>query len=281
EIMSVRYFFWGFSFIFMVSFILSFYMYWMGRPTQQVVYRRSEGNKIELTWQEAELLFIEFVSKKTYNCTAVEAVGSTSKSSYGEGIHLTCMDKTYQPKSQCIVYSFGIANIWNFEESLAGRGCQVFAFDPSMNTESHKRMENLWFYNIGLGRVDSDNFTPRVDQYVKESKLFTWKVRTMKSIMEMLGHTNKMIDVLKMDIEGYEFDVISSMIDDGTIKQMRQYVGEWHIFGDQKYDYPTKYSIAKQLWSYGFKTFNAGVHPRCDKYCFQIDLGFVNTKLGK
>ncbi|CAH1793720.1 unnamed protein product, partial [Owenia fusiformis] len=257
EVMFLRYFFWGFfCAIFMVSSIMLLYMYWMVRPIQGV-HRRSDGNKIELTWREAELLFTEFVSKKTYNCEVVEAVGSTTKS-HAEGVHLTCMDQKYQPKAQCIVYSFG------------------------MKTESHKRMDNLWFYNIGLGKVDSDNFTPRVDKYVDKSQIFTWKLRTMKSIMEMLGHTNKTIDVLKMDIEGYEFDVISSMIDDGTIEHVRQFIGEWHIFGDQKYDYPTKYSIAKRLWNFGFKTFNAGVHPRCkNRYCFQVDLGFVNTKLGK
>ncbi|CAH1802560.1 unnamed protein product [Owenia fusiformis] len=189
------------------------------------VLRSSEGNTTELTWQEYEVLYKTFVPKTTYNCKEIEEVGSTiQRRQQKEGIHSTCMDNVYKPKVPCIVYAFGVGYIWHFEDDFAKRGCQVFAFDPSMKTESHKRRENLWFYNIGLDGVDSDNFTPRVDYYVRKSKIFTWKVRTLKSIMKMLGHTNKTIDVLKMDIEGYEFDALSTMMDDGTIEHVRQLI---------------------------------------------------------
>ncbi|CAH1795152.1 unnamed protein product [Owenia fusiformis] len=244
----------------------------------------STGGMADLTWREAELLFKTFVPKERYNCKNIVKVGRTPEKRNGEGIYPTCMDETYEVKVPCIVYAFGIAGQWEFEDDFARRGCQVFAFDPSMNTDSHKRADNIWFYNIGIGTIDTDTFTPRVDNYVKKSKLFTWKVRTMESIMKMLGHTNSTIDVLKMDVESYEFDILSRMMEDGTLKQVRQVLSEWHIFGDQKYDYPTKYSIAKQFWKYGFQAFSVVEHDPnypstiCKQYCFQIDFGFVNTK---
>ncbi|CAH1795534.1 unnamed protein product [Owenia fusiformis] len=222
--------------------------------------RSLEGNTTKMTWQEYEMLFKTSILQTTYNCKVIEEIGSAIRKN-GEGVHSTCMNNVYKPRVPCIVYAFG------------------------MKTESHKRSGNLWFYNIGLRSVDSDNFTPHVDSYVNKSQIFTWKVRTLKSIMEMLGHTNITIDVLKMDIEGYEFDVLTTMMDDGTIKHVRQLLGEWHIRGDQRFEFSIKYFVAKRLLSYGFKTFNynvVGRHGQCKKiYCLQANLGFVNTKFRK
>jgi hypothetical protein len=34
---------------------------------------------------------------------------------------------------KCVVYSFGIANNWLFDELMVKHGCDVFSFDPSMD----------------------------------------------------------------------------------------------------------------------------------------------------
>lgn len=46
----------------------------------------------------------------------------------------------------------------------------------------------------------------------------TWKMRTLDIIIAMLGHENKVIDVLKMDIEGDEWNVLEDILDKKLLK---------------------------------------------------------------
>ena len=56
-----------------------------------------------------------------------------------------------------------------------------------MNVENHKHSERVWFYKIGI--AGKDNIDNR-----------KWDLRTLASIIKMLNHTNKKIDILKMDM---------------------------------------------------------------------------------
>ena len=40
-----------------------------------------------------------------------------------------CLEELSQP---CLVYSFGIANEWTFDEAAADAGCEVHSFDPTL-----------------------------------------------------------------------------------------------------------------------------------------------------
>ena len=60
---------------------------------------------------------------------------------------------------------------------------------------------NLTFHAIGLGGADQ-NF---------EFKGKSYKGLTLQSIMRELGHEGRVIDVLKIDIEGAEWAVLSTM----------------------------------------------------------------------
>ena len=113
-----------------------------------------------------------------------------------------------------------------------------------MKQKSHKRSENVEFHDIGLWATNKDAFDPRQDVYVHDDQ--TWKVRTLTSIKRMLGHQGRVIAVLKLDIEGYEWDIVDNLIETGMFKFIRQFILEWHIFKDlpTKAEYVRIYKVS-------------------------------------
>ena len=43
---------------------------------------------------------------------------------------------------------------------------------------------------------------------------------TLGSIKKLLGHEGRTLDVLKLDIEGYEWAALAASLEDGTLKQV-------------------------------------------------------------
>ena len=78
---------------------------------------------------------------------------------FGTGFHdgekLICMDGIYKAvqAGNCLVYSFGLADDWDFEVFLAELGCIVKAFDPSkaVKRPSNSYLPNLHYFNLGIG----------------------------------------------------------------------------------------------------------------------------------
>ena len=72
-----------------------------------------------------------------YHCTQSEYLGGRNKVAYGDGAYDLCTEKQFWPfpdeksKTKCLVYSFGIANDFTFDDVMAKRGCEVHSFDPS------------------------------------------------------------------------------------------------------------------------------------------------------
>ena len=70
-----------------------------------------------------------------------------------DGAKFVCLDKWKMAidKNQCLVYSFGIANDWSFEEILADMGCTVRTFDPTVDgIPSNVKNSKITFEKIGL-----------------------------------------------------------------------------------------------------------------------------------
>ena len=86
----------------------------------------------------------------------------------------------------------------SFELAIEKRGCEVHAFE--IDPAPVKRIQHifdsrpLWhMHNVGVGgRNDPAN-----------------NVRSFPELIKELGHTQ--IDLIKMDIEGSEFDVVASL----------------------------------------------------------------------
>ncbi|XP_065557031.1 probable methyltransferase-like protein 24 isoform X1 [Artemia franciscana] len=136
-----------------------------------------------------------------------------------DGNYTLCMDPGVAPNQKsCLVYSFGIANNWSFDEDAEKYGCEVYSFDPSIGQKPHMHSAKVHFYDYGLSNVDTDQGPNG------------WRMRRLESLMTELGHSDRIIDVLKIDIEDSEHDVIPEIVSSGIIKKVKQIVWEIHNF---------------------------------------------------
>eukprot|EP01083_Nonionella_stella_P203132 741476_1 len=108
---------------------------------------------------------------------------------WGCGVELLNLTKKTQ---ECIVYSLGSNNDWSFEEGIFELvpHCKIFTFDPTIKT-AHipERIANqVEFRKWGLSGDDKE----ATHYYL------------LSTIMRKLGHSH--IDILKVDIEGFEWN---------------------------------------------------------------------------
>lgn len=125
-----------------------------------------------------------------------------------------------------VIYSVGVGSNIDFDIALIKRfNLVVHAFDPTPRSiewvENQSITKNFKFYPLGLGgkdgtmnffppaRESSTHFSP-VKRYDEgDGDLITAPVKSLTSIASDLGHNH--IDLLKMDIEGAEYEVIDSL----------------------------------------------------------------------
>jgi FkbM family methyltransferase len=142
--------------------------------------------------------------------------------------------------AESIVYSIGIGTEITFDLSLiAVYGVTVHAFDPTPGAIEYVRQRQLpsryrW-HPVGVGRYDGEArfFPPANPAHISHSLLhraetsdtaIQVEIRRVSTIMRDLGHTR--LDVLKMDIEGAEYDVLDDVLDQRLA--IRQILVEFH-----------------------------------------------------
>lgn len=119
------------------------------------------------------------------------------------------------PDEGCIVVSIGIGGSWDFEDAMAQRGCEVHAFDPTM--EYHKRhllhvrdKPGMRFYFLGLGAASGANATTGLSGGYGT---ILHRLRPLDELisLSLAGRLRKAIDVLKIDCEGCEWDAFADL----------------------------------------------------------------------
>ncbi|XP_077990084.1 putative methyltransferase-like protein 24 [Glandiceps talaboti] len=210
---------------------------------------------------------LNYVKNNQTYCRMTQHMGNSIDEDGGWDI---CFDPVQGLDSrQCTVYSVGIANDWSFDEAMANYGCDVFSFDPSIHKPSHKHGKKVWFYNFGLMDQNSDGYfgTGMIDNVSSR-----WKVRTLEGLMAEMDHRNHKLDVLKIDIEGSEWQVLYDMLSRGTLQFVKLLVFEIHLWkptvGKEKDEWRHKYSVLKWLEQQGFKMWLWREHD-----CVQVELG--------
>mmetsp|Transcript_53479 Transcript_53479/g.130654 ORF Transcript_53479/g.130654 Transcript_53479/m.130654 type:complete len:743 (+) Transcript_53479:213-2441(+) len=132
------------------------------------------------------------------------------------------------PAGRCLVYSFGSRTEFDFEERVheLNNGCEIHVFDPFV--EDPQPPDYVFFHAVGLGGADAG------------------KLMKLSTIVKELGHADRVIDILKVDIEGYEYDAYPFFFDNGVHKWIRQILIEIHMHA--KY-HPTMRDISEdQRW---------------------------------
>lgn len=126
-----------------------------------------------------------------------------------------------------IVYSIGIGEDVSFDlDLIKNHNCEVFAYDPTPKAIEWISQQNilpgLHFFPYGIGARDCESifYLPKNKSHIsgsiiptdvidRQDKIIVQLFR-LKTLMEMNGHSH--IDVLKLDIEGAEYEVIEEIL---------------------------------------------------------------------
>lgn len=199
--------------------------------------------------------------------TGVRRFGSS-----GDGGWDVCLDGL--DPLNCVVYSVGISNDPSFDLAIADFGCQVFSFDPTIGRKTGDDFgPRVHFYNLGLAAEDF--FTGITGLGHAEAKkgaassLFSvhsdrgYEMKKLSSIMRDLGHD--FVDILKLDIEGYEWDVFDgllkeTLLGDGSkgCSRIGSLLAEYHFgkFGRRPFERKDKVSFLGRVRRLGFEVFS-------------------------
>jgi hypothetical protein len=123
------------------------------------------------------------------------------------------------PTASCTIISLGSHNQWGFEEAVFHDlpRCQIHTFDCTIPVDSKPPVHisaRTTLHPICIGDRD----------YEKDGAIF----KSWKSIMNLIHETRAPL-YLKMDIEGYEYSVLQSIIDGNFLIPM-QIAVELHYF---------------------------------------------------
>jgi FkbM family methyltransferase len=147
----------------------------------------------------------------------------------GSGAWTVCLDGLDETS---VVYSFGAGTDISFDLDLHHRtGARIHIFDPtprSIEWINRQKLPNgVQFHDFGIGAKDgtitfypprrsaSSHFSPVVRyRKIGIGETITAPVYRLSTIVRQLQHDR--ISLLKMDIEGGEYDVIDDLADQGV-----------------------------------------------------------------
>ncbi|RUS70975.1 hypothetical protein EGW08_021257 [Elysia chlorotica] len=164
-----------------------------------------------LTWPELAHIYHRYVENIQVVCHTMVRLGNLK-----DGGWETCSDPAYRPRKPCIIYSFGINDDFTFDDEVSKfYGCHVHSFDPSTTMRDHKRSNQITFHAIGVANFDG---TWR-----------TWRMLTLRSIAEELGHEMSAVSMVKLDVEEWEWTVLPEALTSHALDEVSQLLVELHI----------------------------------------------------
>jgi len=189
--------------------------------------RKKENEKIQeieeikvstLTNSEAKMRFFQIISMPIQStCRILKRIGghwhigdkSAGQNEQVDGDKFVCMDSILE-KNDCIIYSFGLAADWTFEDMMDMMGCKIYAYDHTIDAPA-LRGKNIRYFKTGLG--------------------FGEDLKPLSKLISENKHKGVEIDYLKIDIEEYEFSEggFRDWIDSGALNNVKQIAIELHV----------------------------------------------------
>jgi len=124
-------------------------------------------------------------------------------------LDMQAIDQALKDKGQgCLVYSFGIAQDDPYTNFMAMKGCQVYAFDPTVR-HPYKWKDNVLFHPWGIrNSAKPSNWT-----HSKYGNV-TGSLFSLPEIVKKLGHDDgRAITALKFDCEGCEYGAFKDIVE--------------------------------------------------------------------
>lgn len=186
------------------------------------------------------------------------------------GAHTVCPDGL---NVDSIVYSFGVGEDASFDCALIERfGMAVHAFDPTQRSIAWVRNQTLpagFHMNaVALGTRDGTArfFKPKNPDHISHSveahdrvtdESVEVPMRKLSTLMAERQHAH--VDVLKLDIEGSEYDVLDQLCAERTL--VNQLLVEFH-HQLQPIPYRRTRDTVERLRSVGYRVFNVADNGR-------------------
>jgi FkbM family methyltransferase len=164
------------------------------------------------------------------------------------------------------IYSFGAGTDISFDLALISKfNINLHVFDPTPKSIQYLKQKqlpkNFIFHEIGLASYDGtanfalpenpDHVSASIIQKPGNNDFFIGEVKRLQTIMHELKHSQ--IDLLKMDIEGAEYDVIDDLISSKV--KVKQLLIEFHHRFPNVGISKTK-DVIKKLRMNGFSVFH-------------------------
>nr|XP_053641089.1 uncharacterized protein LOC128694809 [Cherax quadricarinatus] len=147
----------------------------------------------------------------TFKCTKLLKQGGRTCQRIPDGDKKVCLDESVAlSRSSCLVYSFGIGHDFSLDKSMGEFGCEVFAFDDDdyHNMYINNIMPRVHFIHIRLGH--SVVFFTEINKL--KNSTFLYLYRPLDNIMFILQHYTANLQLLKMDVEGDEWQIFQDSI---------------------------------------------------------------------
>uniref|UniRef100_A0A0B7B897 Methyltransferase domain-containing protein n=1 Tax=Arion vulgaris TaxID=1028688 RepID=A0A0B7B897_9EUPU len=163
-----------------------------------------------------------------------------------------CDDENVRPKvPPCLVYSFNHRDSPAFEYDVSRvYKCEVHSFQPYYTGKEYNRSDNTIVHPFGIGRYSE--ITPEGNE-----------LYTMSDIRTVLEHTNRNIDLIKMNIDGTEWSVLYGMLNNDELDNVKQLLVEYHVAPPPNEERLRRIiKVLSNLSEVGFRKFYVHKNPR-------------------